>query len=281
LTASAEITIIQTDLQIKSEGGSRDINIVAMFRSNLFLFQELVKRDFKRRYKRTLLGMLWSMVSPLAQLLVMNLIFVNFFGNTTPHFTVYLFSGILLYGYFNESTNAGMSSLEANAGIITSVRVPKWLFLLSKNVSGMLNVALAMLVFLLVCIIDGIRFHPGMLMILYAITFLTLFNIGVGFILSALRVFFHDIEYLYNILLLLLMYASAIFYDIDGFPPKVQLVFHLNPVFCFIKYFRYIVLDGVIPSFRLHALCAGYAFFALLLGGFIYRKYNYKFLYYM
>lgn len=252
-----------------------------MFRENGFLFQELVKRDFKKKYKRTLLGMLWSMVSPLAQLLIMNLIFVNFFGNTTPHYTIYLFSGLLLYSYFNEATTAGMSSLEANAGIISMVKVPKWMFLLSKNVSSTINMAFALVVFFLVCVVDGLPFRPSMFLIIYVIVFLTLLNVGVGLILSALRIFFHDTAYLYGILLLLLMYASAIFYDTEGFSPRVQFVFHLNPVFCYIKYFRYAVLHGIVPGLPLHALCAGYAALALLLGGFIYKRYNFKFLYYM
>ena len=110
-----------------------------------FLFEELVKRDFKKKYKRTMLGVLWSMLSPLLTLLAMSLIFTNFFGRTTPHFTIYLFSGNLIYTYFCDATNQGMRALEMNANIFSKVNVPKYMFLLSKNVSSLINFGLCLL----------------------------------------------------------------------------------------------------------------------------------------
>ena len=99
-----------------------------------FLFEELVKRDFKKKYKRTILGMAWSVLAPLLALLVMKLVFTNFFGRNTPHYTIYLFCGNLIFSYFNESTSQGMFSLVSNAGIFTKVNIPKYFFLFSKNV---------------------------------------------------------------------------------------------------------------------------------------------------
>ena len=108
--------------------------MVSKFRQYHFLFEELVKRDFKKKYKRTVLGMVWSVLSPLLTLLVMKLVFTQFFGRTTPHYTIYLFCGNLVYSCFNESTSQGMTSLMGNASIFTKVNVPKYLFLSSKNV---------------------------------------------------------------------------------------------------------------------------------------------------
>lgn len=112
-----------------------------------FLFEELVKRDFKKKYKRTVLGMLWSILSPLLTLLVMRLVFTQFFGRGTPHYTTYLFCGNLVFSYFNESTREGMSSLMSNARIFTKVNVPKYLFLFSKNVQTLINFCLTLCVF--------------------------------------------------------------------------------------------------------------------------------------
>ena len=114
-----------------------------------FLFSELVKRDFKKKYKRTVLGMVWSVLSPLLTLLVMRLVFTRFFGRGMNHYTTYLFCGTLVFNYFNESTSQGMSSLMSNAGIFTKVNVPKYLFLLSKNVQTLINFALTLMVFAL------------------------------------------------------------------------------------------------------------------------------------
>ena len=124
-------------------------NLISKLIQNRFLFSELAKRDFKQKYKRTVLGMWWSVLSPLLQLLVMRVVFSSFFGPDIPHYTIYLFCGNLVYNYFKDSTTGGMSSLMQNRDIISKVNVPKYLFLLSKNVSSLINFALTLAVFLL------------------------------------------------------------------------------------------------------------------------------------
>lgn len=174
-----------------------------------------------------------------------------------------------------------MTSLMNNASIITKINVPKYLFVLSKNVSALVNFGLTMIVFFAFCILDKIRFTPKMFLLIYPITCLLLMNIGVGMILSALFVFFRDITYLYDVFLTLLNYISAIFYTLDRFPEKVQRLFLLNPVYVIIKYFRIVVIDMKTPSLMFHGLCAFYALSALLLGAVIYKKYNHSFIYYI
>lgn len=116
-----------------------------------FMFEELVKRDFKQKYKRTVLGMAWSVLSPLLQLLVMRIVFTRFFGGHVEHYTTYLFCGNLVYSYFRESTNGGMNSLMSNARIFSKINVPKYMFLLSKNVSALINFGLTLCVFFAFC----------------------------------------------------------------------------------------------------------------------------------
>lgn len=249
--------------------------------TNRFLFEELTKRDFKQKYKRTVLGMFWSVLSPLLQLFVMRLVFMNFFGRAMEHYTTYLFCGNLVFSYFNESTHGGMNSLMANASIFSKVNVPKYMFLLSKNISSLINFGLTLLVFFLFAAIDGVTFYLGFFMLLYPILCMVVFNIGVGLILSALFVFFRDIGYLYDVFTLLLMYMSAIFYTVETFSTRVQRLFLLNPIYCYIKYFRVVVLDGNLPSLSFHLLCAVYAAIVVAIGSWIYKKYNHKFLYYV
>jgi len=246
-----------------------------------FLFEELVKRDFKKKYKRTVLGMAWSVLSPLLSLLVMRLVFTQFFGRNTPHYTIYLFCGNLVFSYFNESTTQGMSSLMDNASIFTKVNVPKYLFLMSKNVQTLINFGVTLCVFVLFCILDGITFTWRWVLLLYPIFMLLFFNIGVGLVLSALFVFFRDIQYLWTVFVQLLMYMSAIFYTIDGYSPMVQNLFLINPIYLFIRYFRKIVIDMAIPSVWFHLLMGGYTVVVLALGCWMYKKYNHRFLYYV
>ena len=251
------------------------------FKKYQFLFEELVKRDFKKKYKRTVLGMAWSVLSPLLTLLVMKLVFTQFFGRTMAHYTTYLFCGNLVFSYFRESTTQGMSSLMGNAGIFTKVNVPKYLFLLSKNIQTLINFGLTLCVFTVFCILDRITFTWKMILLLYPIVCLVLFNIGVGLILSALFVFFRDIQYLWSVFTQLLMYMSAIFYTIDGYDYMIQCLFLLNPVYLFIRYFRKIVIDAIIPTVWFHLMMAADVSIVLALGCWMYKKYNTRFLYYV
>lgn len=246
-----------------------------------FLLEELIKRDFKKKYKRTVLGMGWSVLAPLAELLVMALVFSQFFGRDTPHYIIYLFCGRLVFSFFTEATNGGMGTIVGNAALFTKVNVPKYLFLFSRNLQACINFALILAIFFLFCAFDGIIFTWKFLLLAYPISFLILFNVGMGMILSALFVFFRDMKYLYSIFTQLLMYLSAIFYTVDRFPSHVQPLFMLNPLFCFIDYFRQIVIYSTIPSFSLHALIAIYTALVFGNGCFMYKKYNTKFLYYV
>ena len=255
--------------------------MVQKMRKYRFLFEELVKRDFKKKYKRTVLGMFWSVLSPLLMLLVMSLVFTQFFGRSTPHYTIYLFCGQLVFSYFTDATNNGMSSLLSNASIFSKINVPKYMFLLSKNVSSFINFCLTLVVFFVFVAIDGIPFRWTFLLLLYPIGCLVVFNIGMGLILSALFIIFKDIQYLYTVVTQVIMYFSAIFYNIEAFALHIRYLFYLNPIFVYIRYFRKVVIDNDIPEPSFHLLCAFYALAVLLIGGFIYKKYNYKFLYYV
>lgn len=246
-----------------------------------FLFEELVKRDFKKKYKRTVLGMLWSVLSPLLMLLVMRLVFTQFFGRTTPHYTTYLFAGTLIFSFFNESTSQGMQSLMGNAAIFSKVNVPKYLFLFSKNVQCLINYGLTLCIFFVFCVFDHITFTWKFVLLLYPIVCLVLFNLGVGLILSALFVFFRDIQYLWTVFTQLLMYMSAIFYNIDQYPPMIQNLFLINPIYLNIRYFRKIVIEATVPTVWFHLLMAADVLIVLGVGCWMYKKYNHRFLYYV
>ena len=174
-----------------------------------FLFEELVKRDFTKKYKRTVFGMLWSIMGPLMTLAVMALVFTKFFGSSIEHYVIYLFCGNLVYSYFREATSTGMTSLMDNAEIFSKVNVPKYMFLLSKNVSTLINFGLNILVLFIFIAIYQVPFSWKFIFLLYPICCLVVFNMGAGLILSALYLMFRDIKYLYDVFTLML---SAIIY---------------------------------------------------------------------
>ncbi len=246
-----------------------------------FLFEELVKRDFKAKYKRTVLGMVWSVLSPLLMLTVMAIIFGNFFGRNIEHYIIYLFSGQIVFNYFSEATNEGMQALVSNSSIFTKINVPKYLFLFSKNVSALINFGIILVIYFGFVAFEGISFTWQFLFLIYPVICLIIMNLGIGLILSALYIFFKDIQYLYRLFTQVVMYGSAIFYNIDIMPQHLQTLFYCNPIFVCITYFRSIVLHNTIPDLRLHLLLAGYALLLFVIGCWIYKKDNYKFLYYV
>ena len=255
--------------------------IALKVKKNSFLFKQLVNRDFKQKYKGTVLGMLWSILSPLLMFFVMKIIFTQFFGRNTPHYTIYLLSGNIVISYYKEATKNGMHSLVNNAKILRKINVPKYLFVFSKNVSALINFGLTVIIFFIFCIFDNIRFGPHFIMLLFPIVCLIVLNIGVGMILSAGLVRFKDVSYLYDIFLMILNYLSAIFYQVDRFPSNTQKIFLLNPVYCYIKYFREITINGRIPTLQFHLLCVFYAVLAFAIGALIYKKHNRNLIYYL
>ncbi len=255
--------------------------MIKALRERSFLLSELVKRDFKKKYKRSYLGALWSLISPLLSLLVMRLVFTHLFGRGIEHYTTYLFCGNLIFAYFNESSTQGMSSILSNAGIFSKVSVPKLLFLLAKNLQTFINFLLTLSVFFLFCAIDGITFGWHFFLLIYPILLLAVFNIGVGAVLASMYVFFRDVQYLWTVFLQLLMYVSAIFYSIDGYPEWARSLFNLNPVYLFISYFRKVVIGGQVPEMWHHLLMLGFALSAAGVGAIVYRKSERKFLYYV
>lgn len=262
---------------VRSFGGK----VIGLAERHGFVFSELVKRDFKKKYKRSLLGMFWSVLSPLFMLSILAVIFGNFFGRSIPHFIIYLFSGQIIFNYYFESTNEGMTALEANAGIFSKINVPKYLFLFSKNVAALINFGIILVIYFCAVALEGIPFSWKFFCLLYPTVCLILINVGIGFILSALFIFFKDISYLYRLFTQVIMYGSAIFYDVSIVPESIQPFFYANPIFVCITYFRSIVISDMVPDLTIHVILGAYAAVLFGLGCWVYKKYNYRFLYYI
>jgi ABC-2 type transport system permease protein len=253
--------------------------MIERFKKYSFLFQVLVKRDFVKKYNRTVLGALWSLLSPLLTVTAQAVIFTHFFGRTQAHFVVYMFIGNVIFGFFRDATVNGMMTIEGNAGIITKIRVPMYLFIFSRNITALINMLLTLLVLVAFCVGDSVPFTWRWLLVPYPIACLTAFNIGAGMLLSGVYVFFRDTRYLYDVFCTILMYFSAIFYTTSSFPAHVAWLFNANPVFCYISYARKLVLDARIPSLQHTFLCLGYAAAALGAGSLMYCKKSRSYVY--
>lgn len=245
-----------------------------------FLFEELTKRDFKKKYKRTLLGVLWSVIAPFLTFLVRYFVFGYIFHRHDSGFVIYLLTGTLMFTFFTNATTNGMFSMYSNGGILSKVKVPKSLFVLSSNSAATFNFFLTLIVYFIFMIICNVSFGPHLLLMIYPILCLIIFNIGMSYILSALFVFFRDMQYLYQIFTMLLMYMSAIFYEVKHFPEELRFVFNINPVYHYISYMRQLVMQSSVPGFAEHIICLSFALGMLGIGYFVHSKTEQKFVYY-
>lgn len=245
-----------------------------------FLFEELVKRDFKKKYKRTVLGMLWSVISPFLTFLIQLFVFGSLFRRGDSNFVIYLLTGNLMFHFFSDTTTTGMFAMYSNASVLSKINVPKSIFLLSSNVAGTFNFFLTLLVYFIFMVFTGVSFGPHLFLMIYPILCMIIFNLGISYILSSLFVFFRDTQYLYSIATRLLIYMSAIFYYADSLPENIQFVFAINPIYRYIAYMRQLVIDSTIPNLTSHLVCFGFAAAALIIGYLFHKKTEKKFVYY-
>ena len=236
-----------------------------------FLLVELIRRDFVKKYKRTTFGILWSALSPLFLLLTMDVVFGTFFGRNMPHYTIYLFCGLLLFNYFAAATRSAMRVLYDNAPIYSKVPVPKHYFLISQSVAQFIDFLVSLLVFFIFVAIDGIEFHTRFFCLLYPIICLYFINFGIGLFLSTLYIFFRDVNYLWPVVTRIIMYASAIFYDVSILPGIMRRLLNCNPLYMCVSYFRELIIHSTVPNISTHLILGAMAAFCMLGGWFTYR----------
>jgi len=245
-----------------------------------FLMKLLIKRDFQSRYKKTFFGMLWSMVSPLVSFLAQAIVFKYLFKRG-EHYITYLITGNVVYHYFTDATSQGMHAIGANAGIIAHIKVKKDMFLISKNIACLYNFFLTLIILFAIMLYDGLSFHWTFISLLYPLVCLFFVNLGVGYLLSSLQVFFKDTQYFYGIFTSLLVWFSALFYQIDMFPEKYQHLFFYNPVYPFIHFFRSVIMENTIPDIWHSIFCLAYAVIFMCFGWASYRINDNRFIYYL
>ncbi|MDL2232650.1 ABC transporter permease [Ruminococcaceae bacterium OttesenSCG-928-L11] len=230
------------------------------------LLWQLVKRDFITRYKRSVLGVLWSLLSPLLTMLVMTLVFSHLFRGDIPYFPVYLLGGQIIFGFFTEATNSAMGSVIGGASMIKKVYVPKYIFPVSKVLSSLVNLCFSFLAFLLVFVFTGAPWNWTFLLFPIPMLYTFVFSLGVGMFLSSVVVFFRDITYIYGIFLTALTYFTPLFYPVTILPDGVRQAMGFNPLYHFVDYFRSVTLYGTVPGLWENIVCVSFALCALFVG---------------
>ena len=252
-----------------------------LFHKYTFLFSELIKRDFKQRYKNTFLGIGWSLMQPLLMLLVFYIVFAHLFKQHTEHYVTYLFTGIVIFAYFRESTINGMFAFLSNAYIFKKIKISKIIFLLSKNIVSIINFLFSLVILFIFLYVDHLSLSFNSILLIYPIVLLFIFNFGISLILATLHIFLRDIRYLYEIIKMFLMYLSAIFYTIDIVPQEYRFYFLFNPLFCFIEFIRLIIINNSVPDITIFLTIFLYSILAVIIGSILYIKNRDKFIFYI
>jgi ABC-type polysaccharide/polyol phosphate export permease len=245
--------------------------------------KQLVSRDFKVKYKRSVLGVVWSLLYPLLMMLVMYIVFSQIFRFNVPgvNYMAYLLIGLVMFNYFSEATNLCMSSIIASGSLVSKVYLPKYIFPLSKCLFVGINFLLTLIPLYLVIIFTGTPLNILHVMLPFAFICLFMFALGVGLILSTVAVFLRDMLYIYGIVLTTWTYLTPIMYDITMINERIQPILKLNPLYHYINFAREIILHGRMPTLFTFAACAVSAIVVLLIGLITFKKNQDKFIYYL
>lgn len=246
-----------------------------------YLLYELVVSDIKIKYRRSFLGVLWSVIQPLMMMMVLTLIFASLFKSDIEHFAVYVFTGRIVWDLFSQATSYALTSIMSNAGLIKKVYVPKYIFPISKGVSGLVNTGFSLVALFMVMIYTGVKIDYSILLLPLPILYLSFFSIGLGLIVATYAVFFRDLSYLYEILLTAWMYFTPIFYPASIIPKEVKFIVDANPITYFLQMFREIVLYGQVPSLMSHITCLTIGLVTLLVGAFLFVRKQDRFILYI
>ena len=262
LTASLSFAILLV-LSLRREYVALQLATLKKFRHLLVM---MVKRDFVTRYRRSVLGILWSMLNPLFTMAILVIVFSFLFRFDIPNFAVYVLSGQIVFGLFSESTGQAMNSIVSNGNIIKKVYVPKYIFPVSRVMSALVNFGFAFVAFLLVTVVTRAPLHPTIVLVPIPVLYTFVFSLGLGMLLSSMAVFFRDMQHLYGVALTAWMFFTPIIYPVSILPQRVYHLMHLNPLFHYVGYFRALALDGTVPGLWENVISLGFALFALCVG---------------
>ncbi len=213
-----------------------------------FVISELTSREIKRKYARSTLGILWSVLNPLLMMVVMSLIFSKMFSRNIENFPIYFLTGQIIWTLFDTASNSAMTALVDNKTLLIKAKLPKHTFILSRVYTALINFGYTCIAYIVMLAIFRIRPSLTMLLFPVGVIFILIISIGLSYLLATEYVFFADIKYLYSIALRVLMYVSAMFYPLESLPEKLQEVIKWNPIYLTIYFSRECVMYGNIPE---------------------------------
>lgn len=258
--------------------------LIANYKKYQYLLYELVRKDIKLKYRSSVLGLFWTLLEPFLTMIVLTIVFEGFQGKSNKNydFSVYVLTGRLLYSYFSNGTKLALKSLRRNSSMIRKVYVPKYIYPVSSAVSGYVTFLISLIVLVAVAAFKNIKPTIYLLQAVFPLLTIFIFVLGLGLILATLDVFFRDMEYLWNVVIMLIMYLSAIFYNGEETIIKNAYGFLVkyNPLYAIIANFRNSIFGKPMEMFYFR-YSLGFSVIVLVIGIIMFYRKQDKFVLYI
>lgn len=235
------------------------MNRIKNFLRYLPLLKELVSRDLKVKYRRSVLGYLWSLLNPLLMMMIVSSVFSFVFRNDIENYKIYLIIGQTFFNFFAEATTGAITTLIDNKSLLQKVYIPKYILPLSKVCSTFVQLCYSLLAVVIVLLFTRTPVRVTILLFPLGLCYLLLFCIGVSLFLSVAAVYFRDIIHLYSVFVTVWFYLTPIFYSVDSLSLQMGKLILYNPLYYYINYFRKIILWGQVPNFTDNFVCLVFA----------------------
>lgn len=236
------------------------------------LLIELISRDIKVKYRRSVLGVLWTLLNPLGMMAILSIVFSSFFKFDIENFPLYVLSGQVIFNFFNDATTNSMTSILNNASLIKKVYVPKYLFVFSRIFSSFINLMASFCALLLVMVVMRTELHWQMIFSFVPLVMIVGFSLGVGLVLAALTVKFRDIMHLYSVFTTGLMYLTPVIYPLSILPKGIKTIVMVNPLTTYLVMFRDVMFNATLPSLNSIVLGLTEMLLALAMGLWVFYK---------
>lgn len=236
------------------------------------LLSELVARDIKIKYRRSVLGVLWTLLNPLCMMIILSVVFSSLFKFDIENFPLYVLSGQVVFNFFNDATTNAMSSIIGSASLIKKVYVPKYLFVLSRIFSSFINLMASFTALILVMIATRAELHWTVVLSVIPLLCLVIFSLGAGLFLAAITVKFRDIMHLYTVFTTGLMYLTPVIYPMSILPEKIKILVMINPLTNMLQMFRRTALEGMMLTPASIIIAVVEAGVMLLIGLYVFKK---------
>lgn len=246
-----------------------------------FILTSLVSKDFKLKYRRSILGVLWSVLNPLLMMVVLTAVFSTIFRFNIENFPLYLILGQTLFSLMTDATSSAMSSIVDSAPLIKKIKINKFIFPVEKVVFALVNFCISLIAVVAVMAFFKIVPTVNILFLPLLLLYIFMFSLGIGLLLSALAVFFRDVMHLWNVLTTAWTYATPLFYPVEILPTWAVPIMNANPMYYYVTYFREIALWGNMPTIEQNLICFGCGFIALVIGIVVFRSQQKKFILYV